>query len=49
MLMNIFMYIFVIFEAVVGLGSTFCILFLLFYTLGQKIYGKVKYGKSLYD
>ncbi len=47
--MNILMYIFVFFSVVVGVGSTFAILFTMFGTIFFKIYRKIKYGISLYD
>lgn len=36
-------------EAILGVGSTLVILFLLFGTIGYKIYRKIKYGVSLYS
>ncbi len=49
MFMNILIYIFVAFEAVVGISSTLFIVVSLFTTLAQKIYRKVRFGASLYD
>lgn len=36
-------------EAVSGVVSTLYLFVSLFFVLGQKIYRKVKYGKSLYE
>ncbi|MDD6038476.1 MAG: hypothetical protein PUD20_06750 [bacterium] len=47
--MNLFMYIIVFFAVIVGVVSTLAIVFLLFGTIGFKIYRKIKYGISLYD
>ena len=47
--MNIFMIIFFLFEAVIGLASSAYILVSLFVVLGYKIYRKCKYGISLYN
>lgn len=47
--MDIFMIIFFILEAVVGLASSLYILISLFVVLGYKIVRKCKYGMSLYD
>ena len=47
--MDIFMVIFFLLEAVVGLASSVYILVSLFATIGYKIYRKSKYGISLYD
>lgn len=47
--MDIFMIIFFIFEAVIGLASSLYILISLFAVLGYKIMRKCKYGLSLYD
>lgn len=47
--MNIFMIIFFLFEAVIGLSSSLYILVSLFVVLGYKIVRKCKYGCSLYD
>lgn len=47
--MNIgYMLIFVL-DVVSGAVSTVYLFVSLFFVLGQKIYGKAKYGKSLYD
>ena len=48
-IMNIGMLLVVIFMVVAGLGSTIAIVVTMFAVLGQKIYRKIKYGKSLYD
>lgn len=47
--MDIFMIIFFIFEAVIGVASSLYILISLFVVLGYKIMRKCKYGMSLYD
>ena len=47
--MNIFLLIFFIFEIVIGIASTAYLVVSLFWTLGFKIYRKVKYGISLYN
>ena len=47
--MNIFMIIFFIFEAAIGLASTLYLIVSLFVVLGYKIMRKFKYGMSLYD
>ena len=47
--MDIFMIIFFLLEAVVGLASSLYILVSLFVTIGYKIYRKSKYGISLYN
>ncbi len=47
--MNIFMIIFFLLEAVVGLASSLYILVSLFVVIGYKIYRKCKYGISLYN
>ncbi|MGN0390114.1 MAG: hypothetical protein ACI4L2_04805 [Wujia sp.] len=47
--MDIFIWIFFIVEAVIGVGSILCIVVTLFGTLFYKIYRKIKYGISLYD
>ena len=47
--MNIFMIIFFLLEAAVGLASSLYILVSLFVTIGYKIYRKSKYGISLYN
>ena len=47
--MNIFMMIFFIFEAAIGLASTLYMVVSLFVVLGFKIYRKCKYGISLYN
>ncbi len=47
--MNIFMIIFFLFEAVIGMASSLYILVSLFVVLGYKIARKCKYGCSLYD
>ena len=47
--MNIFMIIFFIFEAAMGLASTLYLIVSLFVVLGYKIMRKFKYGMSLYD
>ena len=35
--------------AIIGIGSTFIIVFVLIVTIWKKIYRKVRYGISLYD
>lgn len=47
--MNIFMIIFFLFEAVIGVASSLYILVSLFVVLGYKIVRKCKYSCSLYD
>lgn len=47
--MNIFMIIFFLLEAFVGLASSLYILVSLFATIGFKFYRKAKYGVSLYN
>lgn len=47
--MNTIYLLIAIIGAVIGLGSTFIIIFLLFATIGKKIYRKIRYGVSLYD
>ena len=47
--MNLFMIIFFLFEAVIGLASTLYLIVSLFVVLGYKIMRKCKYGLSLYD
>ena len=47
--MDIFMIIFFLLEAIVGLASSLYILVSLFVTIGYKFYRKSKYGISLYD
>lgn len=47
--MNIGYILVLILDVVTGVASTLYLLVSLFAVLGQKIYGKVKYGKSLYD
>ena len=47
--MDIFMIIFFIFEAAMGLASTLYLIVSLFVVLGYKIMRKFKYGMSLYD
>lgn len=47
--MDIFMIIFFLLEAVVGLASSLYIVVSLFVTIGYKVYRKSKYGISLYD
>lgn len=47
--MDIFMIIFFLLEAVVGLASSLYILVSLFATIGYKIYRKCKFGISLYN
>ena len=46
--MNIGMLLLIILGGSVGLFSTLYIVVSLIATVGKKIYGKVKYGKSLY-
>lgn len=46
--MNIGMLLLIILGGSVGLFSTLYIVVSLITTVGKKIYGKVKYGKSLY-
>lgn len=48
-IMNIGYILVLILDVVTGVASTLYLLVSLFVVLGQKIYGKVKYGKSLYD
>ena len=48
-IMNIGMWILVIFMCVVGLGSTFYIVGSMFWVLGWKICRKIKYGTPLND
>lgn len=47
--MDIFMFIFFLLEAIVGLASSLYILVSLFATIGYKIYRKCKFGISLYN
>ena len=47
--MDIFMFVFFLLEAVVGLASSLYILVSLFVTIGYKIYRKCKFGISLYN
>ena len=47
--MDILVFVFFLFEAVVGLASSLYIMLSLFVTIGYKIYRKSKYGISLYD
>ena len=47
--MDIFMFVFFLLEAVVGLASSVYIMVSLFVTIGYKVYRKSKYGISLYD
>lgn len=47
--MDIFMVIFFIFEAAMGVASTLYLVVSLFVVLGFKIYRKCKYGISLYN
>jgi len=47
--MDIFMIIFFLFEAVIGLASSLYMLVSLFVVIGYKIYRKAKYGISLYN
>lgn len=47
--MNVFMIIFFLLEAVIGLASTLYLIVSLFVVLGYKIMRKCKYGLSLYD
>ena len=47
--MDIFMFIFFLLEAFVGLASSVYILVALFVTIGYKIFRKAKYGISLYN
>jgi len=47
--MNIGYIIIFFLEAVAGVASTLYLFVSLFAILGQKIYRKVKFGKSLYD
>ncbi len=46
--MNIGMLLLIILGGSVGLFSTLYIVVSLIATIGKKIYGKIKYGKSLY-
>ena len=47
--MDIFMFIFFLLEAFVGLASSLYILVALVVTIGYKMIRKVKYGISLYN
>lgn len=47
--MDIFMLIFFLLEAVIGLASSLYILVSLFVVIGYKIYRKCKFGISLYN
>jgi hypothetical protein len=47
--MNILMLFIIIWGIIIGVGSTSIIVFMLFGTVGFKVYRKVKYGISLYD
>ena len=47
--MDIFMIIFFLLEAVIGLASSLYILVSLFVVIGYKIYRKCKFGVSLYN
>ena len=47
--MDIFMLIFFLLEAVIGLASSLYILVSLFVVIGYKIYRKCKFGVSLYN
>lgn len=47
--MDIFVWIFFIFEAILGLASSVGIIVILIATIFSKIMGKIRYGKSLYD
>lgn len=47
--MDIFVWIFFIVEAIIGVGSCIAIIVLLFGTLGYKILHKVKDGTSLFN
>ena len=47
--MDIFMFVFFLLEAVVGLASSLFSIVSLFVTIGYKIYRISKYGRSLYD
>jgi len=47
--MDIFMLIFFLLEAVIGLASSLYIFVSLFATIGYKIYRKCKFGISLYN
>lgn len=47
--MNIFMYFIVLLGVIIGGGSTVAIVFMLFGTIGFKIYRKIKYKASIYD
>lgn len=47
--MDIFMFIFFLLEAIVGLASSLYILVSLFATIGYKIYRKCKFGISMYN
>lgn len=47
--MDIFMFIFFLLEAIVGLASSLYILVSVFATIGYKIYRKCKFGISMYN
>lgn len=47
--MEIMKYILIGLGGLVGLGSTLGIVFMLFGTIGYKIYRKIRYGISLFD
>lgn len=46
---NIIMLIFAVIGGGLGIVTTVYLVVSAFVTCGQKIYGKIKYGKSLYD
>jgi hypothetical protein len=47
--MKIFIYLVIAVEVLLGGGSTVAIVGLMLATIGRKIYGKMKYGNSLYQ
>lgn len=47
--MNILYLAIALIGAVIGIGSSFIIVFLLFTTIGKKVYRKIKYGISMFD
>ncbi len=48
-MMDIFITVFFIIEACLGVGSILCIVFVMLGTIAKKIYRKARYGASLYD
>lgn len=47
--MNIGYLLIFVLDVVAGVASTLYLFISLFFVLGQKIYRKMKYGKSIYD